>query len=486
MKVSIIVSTYNRAEVFLPRALESAVNQTCKFPYEIVVVDDCSTDNTYEVVKGFIEGDLPTNCSIHYEKLLKNSGSDTKPKNTGVMLSQGEYICYLDDDCEFLPYHIQALADRLDKVPDLDMVYSDMWIYDADKPEWEGKQAIALDFDGQFLLNRNFIDTSEVMHRRDLAYAVGGFDETLKKFIDWNMWVRFMKWGAKIQRLPIIATNYYVHEDTKSKRVQTESWYDQELQMTMFKPTFNPSGCLIYLPYLGNDREEERNPKVAIFTITYDRLDYTKRMWESLQKSTKYPFSWCVFDNGSKDGTADWALKQTKFASGAVVNKGISFASNHLIDMIQENIKPQIIIKVDNDCEFKTRGWLETMIDLWKRNHLLYMSPYPEGLIHNPGGGPRIGYSFIGPYFVEVATHVGGLCAVIDARAYKTFRWNDKFLHGNQDREASQAFSLNRYMPCYIPLHRIMHMDGTEEQHKKFPEYFERRKEEKTTQVEPV
>ncbi len=668
-KVSVILSTFNRCEHFLPRAIESVINQSFK-DWELIIIDDCSTDNTQEVVGKYASKDE----RIKYLRLPKNSGSDTKPKNVGIFASKGEFIAYLDDDCEFLPYHLDILIKRFEKVPDLDVAYCDMWLFNEEKLEDEGSQGIAFNFDAQFLLNRNYIDTSEVMHKRDLAFAVGGFDETLPKFIDWNMWVRMMKWGAKFQRVPVIATNYYLHQNTKSKKVKTESWFDQELGMTMFKPTFSPSGCPIYLPYLGNDREAEKNPKVAGFMLTYDRLEYTMRMLKSLDQSTSYPIDLFIVDNGSKDETKEWFIKfknileqrqetvgrtqketseslglqktynpeikrgsqresqatpysrdpsenqhsidgekiigrtskeveqntqkesskvlvrettgssnKTKnktnkdnegdysqrtgsleleggqvytyagvyldkvpnssifwekgLRSGASVsngetfgqvsqsqgsstphqprqegqqdrefdafrvplkahgirnvalifnkeNKGISIASNEVLDCIKDTGEYQIILKVDNDCEFMTKRWLESVVDLWKRNHLLYMSPYPEGLVHNPGGGPRIGNSMIGPYFVEVAFHIGGLCAAIDARAYKNFRWTDKFLHGNQDREASLAFTKMGYMPCYIPMHRISHMDTTEGQHQKYPDYFERRKKEKQTQYE--
>lgn len=477
-KVSVIISTFNRADK-LKRAIESVVAQTVH-DWECIVVDDCSGDNTQEVVNSFKDE------RIFYHRLKENSGSDTHPKNVGIMASEGEYLAYLDDDNEFHPYHLEVLLKAFEKNPKLDLVYCDMWIYDEDKPESAGFQAIHFDYDAQFLLNRNYIDTSEVMHKRDLAFAVGGFDETLPKFIDWNMWVRMAKWGAKIQRVPVIATNYYVHTTQKSKKVETKSWYDSELGMTMFEPTFDPAGCYIYLPYLGNNRVDEILPSVAIFTITYDRLEYTKRMAASLKKSTKYPAYWCVFDNGSKDGTPEWLVQTTRYVSGAGYNKGLTFASNYLLDMMTEKIKPKIIIKVDNDCEFKTFGWLEDFVDLWKRNHKLYMSPYPEGLVQNPGGGARVGHAYIGPYFVEVAQHVGGLCAFVDARAYEVFRWQDKFLHGMQDAEASRAFREMGYMPCYIPRHRVMHIDTTEGQHKKYPEYFERRKKEKTTEAARV
>lgn len=485
-KVSVIISTYNRS-ARLKRAIDSVLAQTFK-DFELIIVDDCSTDDTEEVVKSYDY----TDEKIRYCKLDHNTGSDTHPKNVGLAASKGDFIAYLDDDNEFLPYHLDMLYKAFERNPKLDMVYGDMVIYDDANPEAAPAQAITYDFDAQFLMKRNYIDTSEVMHRRDLAFAVGGFDETLPKFIDWNMWVRMTKWGANIQRVPGIVTNYHTHKQTKSAKVETKSWWDPELQMTMFEPTFNPTGCYIYLPYLGNDREEEKHPRVAVFTITYDRLDYTKRMYASMKASTKIGFDWCVFDNGSKDGTLDWLQELMKeklvLCSGSSENKGITYASNYLLDKIKEREEAigkryQIIIKIDNDCEFLTYGWLETLVDLWQRNHMVYMSPYPEGLIDNPGGGPRVGYAYIGPYFVEVATHVGGLCAAIDRRAYDNFRWTDKFLHGNQDAEASMNFRKQRYMPLYLPIHRILHMDTKIGQMEKYPEYFERRKSEKTTQA---
>lgn len=488
-KISVILTTFNRAEKLLPRAIKSVLDQTEK-DFELIIVDDASIDGTSGVVKASMKADN----RVKYIRNSSNFGSDTRGKNRGLLASTGKYVAYIDDDNEWLPYHLEKLLSVIERAPELDLVYCDMWIYDESRPEWEGMMGINIPkFDAQFLLNRCYIDTSSVLHKRDIAFAVGGFDESLKKFIDWNMWVRMTKWGATMQRVPVIATNYYMNPNQKSNRIKSESWFDEKLQMTMFIPTFSPSGCKIHLPYLGNDREEEKNPRVAIFTLSYDRIDYTKRMAESLKKSTKYPYDWFILDQGSKDGSDEWLEKHAQdYAIHAEVllspkNLGISGGSNRLLDLIQipndSGKAYQIIIKVDNDCEFMTFGWLETLIDIWKRNHMVYLTPYPEGLVDNPGGAPRVGYSFIGDYFVEVSYHLSGLCAFADARAYKGFRWSDRFLHGNQDREASISFSKKRFMPAYIPIHRVMHMDTTVGQHEKYKKYFEKRIEEKRTQI---
>jgi teichuronic acid biosynthesis glycosyltransferase TuaG len=477
--VSVVMSTYNRANRFLKKAIDSVLSQTYG-EFELIIVDDCSTDKTPLVVKKYQKDDK----RIVYFRRPHNFGSDTQPKNDGIQLSSGKYIAYIDDDVEWMPNHLEVLVNEIENNKELDLVYCDSVLFDADNPEKGYAPAIALDFDAQFLLRRNYIDTSQVLHKRDLAFAVGGFDESLPRFIDWNMWVRMMKWGAKIKRVPVQACLYKLHGSTKSNRVEVDSWFDPVLKMAMFVPTFDPAGCYIYLPHLGDDREEEKYPRVAIYTKTYDRLEFTKKMFSSLCKSTDYKFDWFVWDNGSKDGTPEWLeLVAPHYLHLHSENVGISKADNHLVDKIMQGYY-QIAIHVDNDCEFKTVGWLENFVDLWKRNHKLYMSPYPEGLVSNPGGAPRVGRAFINPYFIEVTEHIGGLCAFIDTRAYKEFRWKDKFLHGNQDWEASQAFRKLGYMPCYIPLHRVEHYLTTEEQHKYYPEYFKRRILEKQTKYE--
>lgn len=468
--VSVITATYKRNDL-LKEAIESVLSQTIT-DFEYIIVDDACDDSTKSLVESFKDKRL-----IYIQNKENPARTHCKPLNEGIKISKGKYIAYLDDDNLWYPYHLEVLLNAV-QAEDLDVVYCDMMV------EQDGKLSYGIqkDFDPQFLINRNFIDTSEILHKREMAFNVGGWDEEIPRFTDWNFCVRMAKWGAKFKRVPIAALKYRViSKDTQSGRTPVESWYDQMLGMYMFKPVgWDPAGCKIFVGNLG-ENEKETKPKVAIMTKTYERLDYTKRMWESLNASTSYPFDWFVYDQGSNDGTQDWLKEiEPRYVYLDERNVGITKADNHLLDRIFELGDYQIIIHVDNDCEFMTWGWLETLVDLWKRNHKLYVSPYPEGLVYNPGGAPRIGYSNIGPYPIEVTQHIGGFCAFCDASAYRDFRWTDQFKHGNQDSEASLEFRKRDFMPCYLPLHRVMHMDTTLGQQVKYPEYFERRKIEKT------
>jgi len=91
--VSVIIPTYNRAHL-VGRAIRSVLNQTYQ-DFEIIVVDDCSTDNTEEIVKGF------NDHRIRYMRHDRNRGGSAA-RNTGIKASQGKYIAFLDSDDEWL------------------------------------------------------------------------------------------------------------------------------------------------------------------------------------------------------------------------------------------------------------------------------------------------------------------------------------------------------------------------------------------------
>lgn len=478
--ISCITTTYKRPKL-LKRAIESVLKQTYE-DWELIVVHDGPADEeTTKLMRAYEDAD----DRIKMIELFENHGNHTKPKNHGILESGGEYICYLDDDNEYLPTFMETLKLELE-LSQVDAVYGLERIF-TDEKDTRGQEAISFPFNPQWLIFRSYIDTNAVLHKREAVFQVGGWDETLPRFADWNLFVRMAKAGLKFKQVPIFLTKYYLVKGNSAEKYPVDTWKDPNTGIQMFAPTFfDPAGCYIWGPWLGG---EEPKPRVAIFTITYDRLDYTKKMHESMKSSTQYPFDWYVIDNGSKDGTQEWLSKVEKENPRMGVwfndkNEGLTKASNDAIDAIMQD-KPsyQIIGKVDNDCLFLTKGWLEAIVDMWKRNRMLYMAPYPEGLVDHPGGSWRQGYATLGGEYIEIVDHLSGICAFIDAKAYDNFRWTDKFLHGQQDGEASAAFNKLGYMPFIMPRHRIQHMDTVRGQEKRYPEYFERRKKEKTTQV---
>ena len=112
--VSVVVATYNRADL-ISETLDSILNQTYKI-FELIVVDDGSSDNTEEIVKRYSNG------RINYIK-TDNWGGPARPRNIGIKQSKGEYIAFCYDDDIWLPKKLEKQIKCLDN-SDNGMVFS--------------------------------------------------------------------------------------------------------------------------------------------------------------------------------------------------------------------------------------------------------------------------------------------------------------------------------------------------------------------------
>lgn len=484
--ISVIITTFNRKEM-LKRAIDSVLAQTFT-DWELIVVDDASTDGTKKFMEE-LEIDNEGSHTIKYSRNPKNFGCDTQPKNIGARMATGEYIAYLDDDNTFRPDHLQALYNELQRNPKIDVAYGDRIVID-DEGQIEPRMGVSSDFSDTILMQRNYIDTSDVLMKREALFDVGGWDERFKKYVDWNLWVRMAKAGKAFVRVPIILTEYHIHKKMKSLTVKDRAVDGSPSVPLGSSPVFTPEWDAVEveveLPYL----KEVKDPKVAIYMITYDRLEYTKLAIDSLFAKAGYDFDLFVVDNGSTDGTIPYLLDLAEKGKIKPVilnekNVGISKASNQAVaEILKGDYK--IVGKYDNDAISLNSGWLKAMVEIWKVNHKIAMSCYISGLKDNPGGAPRVANGMIKGQLVGITRHLGGICVFNDILAYKSFRWDeDSFLHGVQDMEFSQYLNYNGFRLMYLENYQISHGPmGTAKQQEDFKEYFERRKSEKTTRYE--
>ena len=172
-KVTVVIVTYNRAGL-LPRAVLSVLAQTYT-DYEVIIVDDCSSDNTQDVIAAF---DDPRIRSFKHER---NRGQSAA-RNTGIFNAKGEYIAFLDDDDEYLPVNLEARVQRMDKASrEVGLVYG--WRDEVDDSTGEVRPRIRHTLEGDLLghmLALNYLAaTMDIMVRKSIAFEIGGFDERL-------------------------------------------------------------------------------------------------------------------------------------------------------------------------------------------------------------------------------------------------------------------------------------------------------------------
>ncbi len=187
--VSVVITTYNRSRL-LPHAIESA--KSAASDPEIVVVDDCSTDDTPEVCAK-IEG-------IRYVRLSVNGGL-AHARNTGITESSSEFIAFLDDDDLRLPGSLdkQLRAIMLDE--NIALCYGQALIGDARRQLPTG-EIYPLKFpQGDIfweLLEDNFIPMPSVLARKSSLLKAGGFNTDLQLIEDWDMWLRLTDYSPVV------------------------------------------------------------------------------------------------------------------------------------------------------------------------------------------------------------------------------------------------------------------------------------------------
>jgi glycosyltransferase involved in cell wall biosynthesis len=191
-RVSVVIPTYNRAQL-IAESIKSVLDQTFT-DFELIVVDDGSTDNTREVVDSFQDSRIRYIC-------LENRGA-AAARNNGIQASSGEYVAFLDSDDVLLKKALESGVQVLDRHPEV--AFSCGQIYRMDEKGRvfgvrklrcrhasirQGTEEIV-----QFLVYGNHINTMTVMARRSCLFEVGLFDTTFRYGSeDFDLFVRLAK-----------------------------------------------------------------------------------------------------------------------------------------------------------------------------------------------------------------------------------------------------------------------------------------------------
>lgn len=207
VSVSVIIPAYNQAH-YLGGAIRSVLAQSYG-DFEILVVDDGSTDHTAEVVRGIDDVRL----FYHYQE---NRGLSAA-RNRGLREARGTYLTYLDSDDLFLPRKLELLVGALERMPEAGMAAGQAVPIDE-----EGRQIgrifeTALPADGAELLLGNPLHVGSVLLRRSWQEQVGPFDERLRSYEDWDMWLRLARAGCPMLSVAEPVSLYRFHTDQMTR-----------------------------------------------------------------------------------------------------------------------------------------------------------------------------------------------------------------------------------------------------------------------------
>ncbi len=184
--VSVIIPTYNRAHL-IGRAIQSVLNQTYR-DFELIIVDDGSTDKTDDIIKEFKKKDE----RIKYIKHDKNRGGSAA-RNTGIIIAKGEYIAFLDSDDEWFKRYLEKQVENI-KNSSISACISYCGFIRKRENSYQFFCPSKIGNLYHLQLYKAYVSpTSAVLVKRKCFDLIGLFDETLPARQDYDIWLRLSK-----------------------------------------------------------------------------------------------------------------------------------------------------------------------------------------------------------------------------------------------------------------------------------------------------
>jgi glycosyltransferase involved in cell wall biosynthesis len=208
--VSVIMAAYN-VEPYLTAAMQSVRRQTFR-DFELIVIDDGSTDQSYELALKNAAGDPRVRV------LQKPNGGISSARNVGLRASSGELIAFLDSDDMWDPPFLQAQVDVLASHPEIDLVSGNAWFLRGTamgRPARPSPDHRPLPNLLNIIQDENAVFIMTVF-RRHVYETIGGFDENLKTNEDYDFWLRAAIAGFRFARNDQPMAHYRQRADSLS------------------------------------------------------------------------------------------------------------------------------------------------------------------------------------------------------------------------------------------------------------------------------
>ncbi len=217
-RVSIVIPTYNRRQ-YLQRAIDSVTAQVFT-DFELLIVDDASTDDTASFVESF------SDRRIRYHRHDVNRGAPAA-RNTGLRLATGEFVAFLDSDNEWLPQRIEKQVELFSRLPDsVGVVYANNKVLnEINHTETVWAFGLRGNLYKEFL-RRPFIDFITPLIRKSCFDKIGMMDENVPSYQEWDTFLRLAK-HYEFEFVPEVLAVYYIHPHDRISRDalrEAEGW----------------------------------------------------------------------------------------------------------------------------------------------------------------------------------------------------------------------------------------------------------------------
>lgn len=199
-KISVVLPVYN-GEAHLAKSIQSVINQTFT-DWELIIVNDCSTDSSLEIMKAYAEKDSRI-------KIINNATNKKLPAslNIGFSYANGKYLTWTSDDNRYRNNAFKVMYEYMESNLDCGMVAADCCIEFGNSGEKHIEEILYTD------LKYNNTVGACFLYRKSIADEIGGYDENMFLVEDYEYWLRIYE-RFKIEHIPICLYDYLKHDNS--------------------------------------------------------------------------------------------------------------------------------------------------------------------------------------------------------------------------------------------------------------------------------
>ncbi len=285
-KVSVIIPNYNHSP-YLKARIDSVLEQTCQ-DFELILLDDCSPDNSRDILESYRKNEHVTHIIINEQ----NTGNTFLQWEKGIRLSQGEYIWIAESDDVAEPQLLETLLDELEKHPKAVVAYCHSQMIDSQgKPldfTWHphGSDGKTYVYDGywflrhRMLIHNHIYNASMTLFRKNVFSKVPNTYQHYRYCGDWLFWSHLCTLGEVIEVRRVLNL-YRQHQNkvTNSSQIDGRKWIDNGNVLREISKLLRLNGlqklCLRgrwtkrFLKENGNSLSQIRNQLPDIYGGTY-------------------------------------------------------------------------------------------------------------------------------------------------------------------------------------------------------------------------
>lgn len=307
MELSVIIPVYNAADT-IARSLDSVYSQGLDIQeFEVICVDDCSTDNSVEVLENYSYGvDHPCNLRIMRHLVNKRQGGG---RNTGIKAAQGRWILFLDSDDFFLYGSLKKLLAEANVDPVPDTIMFDCCRGNGTLP-YAASDYIPKHLDTQAMTGVEFLQKIPVpwepwlyLYRRDHLLSTGFLFVENRRFEDKDFVLKYTAYSDTIRFFPLVVYYHTIHSAQTTNNMGEDPNRIQDIVRMNYR-VFNVA---------VNERSHSLAASRAIMGhATFSYRQYLKRyVWRLSCKDAESILAECRFTEPTGDWLVDLANRHT-------------------------------------------------------------------------------------------------------------------------------------------------------------------------------